>query len=67
MVPSSRRGALLSVLLACGFTSHGARLLVDGLGFSAGFFFVVLSEAALFTEANVVMPAILLAGASEHN
>lgn len=55
-------GALFSVLLASGFESRGAQLLVEGLGFSAGFFFVVLSEAALFTEANVVMPATLLAG-----
>lgn len=58
-------GALLSLLLGSGFDSPGARLLVEGFGFSAGFFFVVLSEAALFTEANVVMPATLLAGRSE--
>ncbi|MEA2000589.1 MAG: formate/nitrite transporter family protein [Actinomycetota bacterium] len=57
-------GALFSVLLGSGFESPGARLLVEGFGFSVGFFFVVLSEAALFTEANVVMPATLLAGAS---
>jgi formate/nitrite transporter len=53
-------GALLSLLLGSGIASPGARLLVEGFGFSAGFFFVVLSEAALFTEANVVMPATLL-------
>jgi len=57
-------GALFSVLLGAGFESPGARLLVEGFGFSVGFFFVVLSEAALFTEANVVMPATLLAGAA---
>jgi formate transporter len=57
-------GALLSILLGAGFASPGARLLVEGFGFSVGFFFVVLSEAALFTEANVVMPATLLEGAS---
>lgn len=56
-------GALLSVTLGSGFTSPGARALAEGFGFSVGFFFVVLSEAALFTEANVVMPASLLTGA----
>lgn len=55
-------GALFSVLLSVGFESPGAVALVTGFGFSTGFFFVVLSEAALFTEANVVMPATLLAG-----
>lgn len=54
-------GALFSVLLSVG-AGPGARELLAGLGFSAGFFFVVLSEAALFTEANVVMPAVLLRG-----
>jgi formate transporter len=57
-------GALLSLLLGSGVASPGGRLLVEGFGFSAGFFFVVLSEAALFTEANVVMPATLLSGGS---
>lgn len=53
-------GALFSLLLAEGVESAGAKRLVQGLGFSAGFFFVVLSEAALFTEANVVLPATIL-------
>lgn len=57
-------GALFSLLLASGFESLGAQILVTGFGFSAGFFFVVLSEAALFTEANVVMPAALMARSS---
>jgi formate/nitrite transporter FocA (FNT family) len=57
-------GALFSVLLGSGFELPGARHLVEGFGFSAGFFFVVLAEAAPFTEANVVMPATLLAGGS---
>ncbi len=57
-------GALFSLLLGSGVESPGARLLVEGFGFSAGFFFVVLSEAALFTEANVVLPAALLSGNS---
>jgi formate/nitrite transporter len=55
-------GALLALLLGSGIASPGGRLLVEGFGFSAGFFFVVLAEAALFTEANVVMPATLLDG-----
>lgn len=53
-------GALFSVLLAGGFETPGAERLLEGLGFSAGFFFVILSQAVLFTEANVVMPATLL-------
>jgi formate/nitrite transporter FocA (FNT family) len=40
-------GALFSVLLTAGRDPGGAYHLLAGLGFSAGFFFVVLSEAAL--------------------
>lgn len=58
-------GALLSLLLASGYESAGGKSLIEGFGFSAGFFFVVLSEAALFTEANVVMPATLISGGSD--
>lgn len=57
-------GALFSILLARGIESEGLKVLLEGFGFSAGFFFVVLSEAALFTEANVVMPSVLLEGAA---
>lgn len=53
-------GALFSVLLASGITTPGTERLVEGLGFSAGFFFVILSGAVLFTEANVVLPATIL-------
>ena len=53
-------GALFSILLATGVSSPGAQRLVEGLGFSAGFFFVILSDAVLFTEANVVLPATIL-------
>lgn len=53
-------GALFSVLLAQGVETPGVKRLVEGVGFSTGFFFVVLSEAVLFTEANVVLPAVLL-------
>lgn len=53
-------GGLLSVLLADGIETPGLQRLVEGFAFSAGFFFVVLSEAVLFTEANVVLPATFL-------
>lgn len=53
-------GALLSVLLGAGIEPPGVQRLVEGFAFSAGFFFVVLSEAVLFTEANVVLPATVL-------
>lgn len=53
-------GALFSVLLGTGIETAGLKKLVEGFAFSAGFFFVVLSEAVLFTEANVVLPATLL-------
>lgn len=53
-------GALFSLLLAQGIEAEGPKRLIEGLGFSTGFFLVVLSEAILFTEANVVLPAVLL-------
>ncbi|MBW7926119.1 MAG: formate/nitrite transporter family protein [Burkholderiaceae bacterium] len=53
-------GALFSVLLSAGVETQGLRRLLEGLGFTAGFFFVILSQAALFTEINVVMPITLL-------
>jgi formate transporter len=53
-------GALLSVLLAAAVSTPGPARLLEGLGFSAGFYFVILSGAVLFTEANVVLPATLL-------
>ncbi len=53
-------GAFLSVLLSTGVASEGPARLLQGLGFSAGFFFVILSGAVLFTEANVVLPAVVL-------
>lgn len=53
-------GALFSVLLSAGVETQGPRRLLEGLGFSAGFFFVILSQCALFTEINVVMPVTLL-------
>ncbi len=53
-------GGLFSVLLGAGVETAGLQRLVEGVAFSAGFFFVVLSEAVLFTEANVVLPATML-------
>jgi hypothetical protein len=53
-------GGLLATLLAAGIETPGLAVLVEGIGFSAGFFFIVLAEAVLFTEANVVLPATLL-------
>ena len=53
-------GALVSILLASGVGTPGTQRLLEGFGFSAGFFFVILSEAVLFSEANVMMPAALL-------
>lgn len=59
-------GALFSVLLGAGVSSPGPQRLLEGLGFSAGFFFVILSGAVLFTEANVVLPATLLQCDTRH-
>jgi hypothetical protein len=53
-------GALFSVLLGAGTDNEGLVRILEGVGFSAGFFFVILSGAVLFTEANVVLPATLL-------
>ncbi len=53
-------GALFSTLLAAGTDNEGVKRLLEGFGFSAGFFLVVLSGALLFTEVNVELPATLL-------
>jgi len=53
-------GALFSTLIATGAGNEGVQRLLEGFGFSAGFFIVVLSGALLFTEVNVEMPATLL-------
>jgi len=53
-------GALFSVLLSEQVQPQGLKYLMQGFGFSAGFFFVILSSAVLFTEANVVLPSALL-------
>lgn len=53
-------GALFSILLSAGVETLGLQLLLQGFGFSVGFFMVILSRAVLFTEANVVLPASML-------
>ncbi|MEX0996858.1 MAG: formate/nitrite transporter family protein [Flavobacteriaceae bacterium] len=53
-------GAWFSVLLSTGVESTGTALLLQGLGFSVGFFMVILSGALLFSETNVVLPASIL-------
>lgn len=53
---------LFSTLIATGTEIEGIKRLLEGVGFSVGFFAVVLSGALLFTEVNVEMPATLLAG-----
>ena len=53
-------GALFSTLIATGTTNEGTQRLLEGFGFSVGFFAVVLSGTMLFTEVNVEMPAVLL-------
>lgn len=55
-------GALFSTLIATGTEVEGIKRLLEGFGFSVGFFAVVLSSALLFTEVNVEMPAMLLSG-----
>jgi formate transporter len=55
-------GALFSTLIATGTSNEGLQRLLEGFGFSAGFFVVVLSGTLLFTEVNVEMPATLLHG-----
>ncbi len=53
-------GALLSVLLSEQVQPQGLKYLMQGVGFSTGFFFVILSSSMLFTEANVVLPSTLV-------
>jgi formate/nitrite transporter len=55
-------GALFSTLIAAGTENEGAQRLLEGFGFSVGFFLVVLTGTLLFTEVNVEMPATLFEG-----
>lgn len=53
-------GALLSILLSAGIEQTGIVLLLQGLGFSAGFFMVIITGALLFSETNIALPASVL-------
>jgi formate/nitrite transporter FocA (FNT family) len=53
-------GALLSVLLSAGVETEGVELLIQGLAFAVGYYFVALAGVALFAEANVSLPDVLL-------
>lgn len=59
-------GALFSTLIATGTENEGVKRLLEGFGFSVGFFLVVLSGALLFTEVNVELPATLLNRDKDH-
>lgn len=58
-------GALFSLLLSAGVDAQGPKLLLTGLGFSTGFFLVILSHSVLFTEANVLVSARFLSCRAE--
>jgi len=53
-------GALFSILISAGVEITGMVLLLQGFGFSVGFFMVILSGSLLFSETNVVLPASFL-------
>lgn len=53
-------GALLSILIPAGVETEGIFLLLQGLAFAVGYYFVALAGVALFTEANVSLPDVLL-------
>jgi formate/nitrite transporter FocA (FNT family) len=53
-------GALLSILIPAGVETEGIFLLLHGLAFAVGYYFVALAGVALFTEANISLPDVLL-------
>jgi formate/nitrite transporter FocA (FNT family) len=53
-------GALLSILIPAGVETEGLKLLLQGLAFAVGYYFVALAGVALFTEANISLPDVLL-------
>ncbi|MEM7342029.1 MAG: formate/nitrite transporter family protein [Actinomycetota bacterium] len=55
-------GALVSTLLVADVESTGIRRLIEGFGFSIGFFVVIMTGGLLFTEVNVEIPATMLSG-----
>ena len=59
-------GALFSVFLGAGVETEGLKSLLEGLGFSVGFFLVILTGALLFTEVNVEVPTSFMSLYKEH-
>ena len=59
-------GALLSILVPAGVETEGIRLLLQGLAFAVGYYFVALAGVALFTEANISLPDVLLQRSKPH-
>jgi formate/nitrite transporter FocA (FNT family) len=59
-------GALLSILVPAGVETEGVTLLLQGLAFAVGYYFVALAGVALFTEANVSLPNVLLDRSKSH-
>lgn len=53
-------GAYFSVLLSAGVESQALAFVLMSVGFATGFFFVILSQAVLFTEVNILVPASVL-------
>ena len=53
-------GAVLSILIPAGVETEGMKLLLQGLAFAVGYYFVALAGVALFTEANISLPDVLL-------
>lgn len=53
-------GALLWILIPAGVETEGIKLLLQGLAFAVGYYFVALAGVALFTEANISLPDVLL-------
>lgn len=59
-------GALLSILIPAGVETEGITLLFQGLAFAVGYYFVALAGVALFTEANISLPDVLLQRDKSH-
>ncbi|WP_042225370.1 formate/nitrite transporter family protein [Oceanobacillus manasiensis] len=53
-------GAVFSILLAIGVDAKGLTYILQGLGFTAGYLMVFMSQSVLFTEVNVLLPTSYL-------
>ncbi|OEH53347.1 formate dehydrogenase [Oceanobacillus sp. E9] len=53
-------GAVFSVLLAIGVDAKGLTYILQGIGFTAGYLMVFMSQSVLFTEVNVLLPTSYL-------